>query len=173
MIRMRRGHVGWSVLAAAMLLALSAREAEACGDKFVRVGRGGRFQRGYVAVHPSAILVFVNAGSPGAASMRRLPATLRAAGHTPLAVTSASDFEEALKARRYDIVMAEAADLPRLSAALAVAVSRPEVLPILRKPTKAEADAAARANAHACVIVDVDKKYDVLVDIDQVMAARK
>jgi len=136
---------------AAVLPGSAARRADACGDKFVRVGRGGRFQRGYVAVHPSSILVFVDAGSAGAPSMQKLPATLKAAGHKAQVVGSPIAFAEALLAHRYDLVMAEAEDLPRLAAAMEGAVPRPQVLGVQR----------------------AEKKYQVLVDIDATMAASR
>jgi hypothetical protein len=145
---------------------------EACGDKFVRVGRGGRFQRGYVAVYPATILVFVNTTSAGAASMQRLPATLKAAGHKARAVASADAFAHALKAERFDLVMVEEAEMPQLAAAIDAAVPHPEVLPILRRPTRAQVEAAARKQAHAC-IVDADKKREVLMEVDEVMGATR
>lgn len=40
-----------------LVLAIHMENADACGDKFVRVGRGGRYQRGYIATHPAAVLV--------------------------------------------------------------------------------------------------------------------
>jgi hypothetical protein len=138
-------------LALAALAALPGRPGEACGDKFVRVGRGGRFQRGYVAVHPSSILVFVNGRSADAATMKKLPATLKAAGHKARAVSTPIAFAEALKAQRYDLVMAEAADLHALSAAMAGITPAPHVLTVVATPAK----------------------YRILVDIDEAMAASR
>jgi hypothetical protein len=153
------------------LLALSSHSAGACGDKFIRVGRGGRFQRGYVAVHPASILVYVNKGSAGAASMGKLPAVLKAAGHRAEAVDTMGAFTEALKARRYDLVLAENPDVAGVVAAINGATPKPSVLPVLRGATPAQVGAAARE--HGCVIEDAEKKYDVLMDIDQMMEGRK
>src|SRR6188474_1335051 len=113
---MKSSRFAWAVALFGTLLAPAPRTADACGDKFVRVGRGGRFQRGYIAVHPSSILVFVNGTSADAEVMKRLPATLKAAGHKAVPVATATAFAEALKAQHYDLVMAEAADVPSLAA---------------------------------------------------------
>lgn len=149
------------------LWALDEGRADACGDKFVRTDRGGRFQRGYVAVHPASALVYVNKSSPGAGSMRKLPATLKAAGHKAVAVDSVSAFQEALQAGKYDIVLVEAADIPSLEPGIRAAASRPRLLPVLRKPTKAEIEAVTKQ--HGCAIEDPENKYGVLVDIDKLM----
>lgn len=140
---------------------------DACGDKFVRTDRGGRFQRGYVAVHPVSALIFVNKSSPGAGSLRKLPATLKAAGHKAAAAEGVSAFQEALRAGKYDIVLVEVADIPSLEAVLKAAGSRPRLLPVLRKPTKAELEAVIKQ--HGCAIEDPENKYSVLVDIDTLM----
>jgi hypothetical protein len=155
---------------AACLMLLASPEAEACGDKFVRVGRGGRFQRGYVAVHPASVLVYVNKASAGAAAMRKLPSALKAAGHKTTAVETPAAFSEALQVGKYDVVLVENADLASLEAGLAKAVPRPEVMPVLHKPTPAEA--AAVAKEHGCVVEDAENKYDVLVDIDNLLEQR-
>ena len=156
--------------AAATLLLLPTGPAGACGDKFVRVGRGGRSQRGYVAVHPASILVYVNRASGGAGAMQKLPAALKAAGHKAQAADTPAAFGEALKAGKFDLVLAEQADLAGLEGALQGATPRPGVLPVLRNASKAEAEAAAKK--HGCVIEDPEKKQDVLVDIDQMMEKR-
>lgn len=136
---------------AALAACLVPGSAAACGDKFVRVGRGGRFGHGYVAIHPSSILVFVNPDTPRSAAMRRLPARLKSAGHRATSVTTTEAVAAAVKADRYDLLIAEAADLPGLAAALAAAPSpAPRLLPV----------------AHGAA------KYQLLVEIDAAMAGR-
>jgi hypothetical protein len=62
------------------LLALGPAASEGCGDKFQRVGRGARFQRGYVALHPACVLLYARPQSPIAKALRDLePALKRAA----------------------------------------------------------------------------------------------
>ena len=40
-------------------LSLGAPVLWACGDKFMLVGRGVRFQRAYAAIHPASILILL------------------------------------------------------------------------------------------------------------------
>jgi len=139
------------VVTIAGVLAASAGALEACGDKFVRVGRGGRFQRGYVAIYPSSIVVFVNPSSADASTMRKLPSTLKAAGHKAISVSTAAALADALRERRYDLVMGEADDLPSLAGAIAAVSPAPAVLPVVAGPAK----------------------YQILVDIDEAMAGTR
>src|SRR5687767_12947541 len=91
------------VATACVLFALiSAREAAACGDKLLVVGRGARFQRGYVAVHPtSVLLVDTNRAS------NDVMASLRRAGHRVDVVKTAADARGAVAAKKYEIVLAD------------------------------------------------------------------
>lgn len=159
------------LLLAVLFLMLSAPEpGAACGDKFVRVGRGGRYQRGYVAVHPASVLVYVDAGSKQAPALRRLTPALKAAGHKAAAVESEAALADALKGARYDVVLIEAAEVARVEPELGKAAPKPSVLPVLYNPTKAELE--EQVKLHGCVVEDADKKYDVLVEIDGVMERR-
>ena len=68
------------------LLALGPAASEGCGDKFQRVGRGARFQRGYMALHPACILLYARPQSPIAKALKDLEPALKRAGHLPLLV---------------------------------------------------------------------------------------
>jgi hypothetical protein len=68
------------------LLALGPAASEGCGDKFQRVGRGARFQRGYVALHPACVLLYARPQSPIAKALRDLEPALKRAGPLPLLV---------------------------------------------------------------------------------------
>ena len=62
-------------------LAAGTGGAEACGDKFLRVGRGARYQRGYVAIHPACVLLYADPKSSVSAALRELEPVLKRAGH--------------------------------------------------------------------------------------------
>jgi hypothetical protein len=55
----------------------------ACGDKFLLVGRGVRFQKAYAAIHPASILIVVPPKVVKNAAVRdgRLMTALKMAGH--------------------------------------------------------------------------------------------
>ncbi len=71
--------------------------SEGCGDKFLRVGRGARFQRGYVALHPAAIVLFARKGSAVDRTFDELEPALARAGHTTRRVADAASMAAALR----------------------------------------------------------------------------
>ena len=61
---------------------LAPRPASACGDKFLVVGRGTRFQRRATSVRTPAVLLYAPPASPLPAALDGIPVerTLRLAG---------------------------------------------------------------------------------------------
>src|SRR5712671_7842122 len=72
-----------SALAVAAIVSLGGRVASACGDKFLTVGRGVRFQRAYAAIHPASILIVLPVKTVKSAAVRdsALTTALKMAGH--------------------------------------------------------------------------------------------
>src|SRR5262245_48802325 len=127
------------VLGAAMMA--SVADLDACGDKFLRIGRSARFP-GYAAVYPAAILIYKPA-SATSAGIRELAALLKRAGHRPAVVESGSVVDRA-SAASFDVVIATYADAARLREDLRTIPSRPDVLPILLDPSREVAAEAHR-----------------------------
>ena len=153
------------------LVALSPVASEGCGDKFQRVGRGARFQRGYVALYPACILLYARPQSPIAKALRELEPTLKRAGHLPLFVEHLGGLGPALKTGHYNVVMTELAEVEAIEAqALAVAVAPPSVLPILHRPTQEMKDGVRKQ--YSCLVESPGKKVDVLAEIDGLMERR-
>ena len=73
---------------------------------------------------------------------------------------------------QFDLVIAAYADASRLETELAVAPSRPELLPMLVKPTR-EAVAAAERSYRHLLKIDAMTKSQALAEIDEVMAGRQ
>jgi CheY-like chemotaxis protein len=138
----------------------------ACGDKFLRVGRSARFRR-YAAVHPAASLIYRPLNSTPA-GIEALKVLLKQAGHRPVAVDSGTNVLSALAAAQYDLVIADYADAGQIKNDVRSMPSKPEVLPILYKPTKAvEAEAEKQ---YACLIKpQAMTKYEALAEIDRLM----
>jgi hypothetical protein len=153
------------------LLAWNPSFAEACGDKFQRVGRGARFQRGYVALHPACILLYARPQSQVAKALRELEPALKRAGHLPLVVESPDGIGPALKTGHYAVVMTELGEVETIAAqARAAAVPAPSVLPILHRPT--EQAMAEVEKQFGCMVQSPGKKVDVLAEIDGLMERR-
>jgi len=154
------------VIGLIVMVAAASVDLGACGDKFLRVGRSARFRR-YAAVHPAAILI-VKPVHATPAGIDALKALLSAAGHRPVAVDSGTNVVGVLAAAQYDLVIADYADAGRLRSDLQTAPSKPAILPILYKPTKAvEAEADAQ---YVCLIKPhAMTKYDALAEVDRLM----
>ncbi len=123
---------------------LSATAGLACGDKLLVIGRGVRFQRAY-ARRQADLVIYSNGTQNGAIlTSARLQTTLKQAGHKLQLVEGASQLDEALKSGNVDVVLADFADVAGITQQLQSAPSKPVVLPILVKPSKAELAAAQR-----------------------------
>ena len=124
-------------------MTLGGSVAFGCGDKFVLIGAGARVHR---SKFPSRILVFMNPASrlPAAEKEFHVEATLTAAGHKAKVVESDAEVEKALESGKYDLVLADVADVSALRKRCGTIASKPAVLPLLYKPTAAELSAAEK-----------------------------
>ena len=150
-------------------LALGQRVAAGCGDKFVLIGGAARVNR---SKFPSRVLVFMNPASrvPAAEKEFHVEATLTAAGHKAKVVESEAEVQKALESGKYDLVLADYADVPDLRKRCGASASKPAVLPLLYKPTAAELSAAEKeAN---CLVRPSKKSSDLLAVIDETMKDR-
>jgi hypothetical protein len=151
------------------VLALGHGVASGCGDKFVLIGGAARINR---SKFPSRVLVFMNPASrvPAAEKEFHVEATLTAAGHKAKVVESEAEVEKALESGKYDLVLADVADVPGLRKQCGASASKPAVLPLLYKPTAAELSAAEKeAN---CQVRPSKKASDLLAVIDETMKDR-
>ena len=151
------------------IVASGTSDLAACGDKFLRIGKSGRY-RGYSAAHRTSILIYtpVKATPRGIKDLEEL---LISAGHTPRSVKNGVLLTRAFADAPFDLVIAAYADAGTIKGQLDALPSRPALLPILHNPTKAIAAEAERdypflLRTHAM------KPYDALVEIDDLMAQR-
>lgn len=159
-----------TAIAVAAVMATATADLDACGDKFLRVGRSARFRR-YAAMHPAAILIYAPADSTPA-GIKEFEAILKRAGHRTVALANGADVSQALVAAPYDLVIADYSDSNRIREHLRAAASKAGLLPILYKPSKAVAEQAERE--FACLIKPhAMTKYDALAEIDRLMQLRQ
>src|SRR5262245_25239316 len=109
---------------------LGWRSVDACGDKFLLVGRGVRFQRAYAAVHPANIVIYAHKTTRADKAIRdpQFQKTLRQAGHQLSVIEDATLFEHALQVSSFDIVLADLVEAPAIDPIVATAASHPKVL---------------------------------------------
>ena len=164
----RRLKFAGAVLGAAVLL--SGNAGLACGDKLLAISRGVRFQRAYAA-RQANLVIYSNGSQSGAVlGSSRLQATLKQAGHKLQTVAGASQLDEALKSGKVDVVLADFADVAGITRQLQSAPSKPVVLPVLLKPSKAELAAAQREYKFALKGPADEIQY--LTAIDEAMKLR-
>jgi hypothetical protein len=120
------------LLVAALVVVASAAYpvVQACGDKFLMVGRGAKFQRAYASVHPGKVLIYARPSTAERAAIRdpQLHRALRQAGHAVSVIEDWALLEQALKTVAVDVVLVDAAEATRLQSAIASSPTRPDTL---------------------------------------------
>ena len=170
---MRRLAIPFLLTAAVVLQATQV--ADACGDKFLLVGRGIKFQRGYAAVYRASILLYAGptaAGRPSVIQDAKFHAALTSAGHQITVVQSAEAVRSALKSGTYDVVVAEITQAASLGSEADLAASKSIVLPVVEeKPTKEQIETCKRVFP-TCKLKSSGKPLSFLEVIDKEMEAR-
>lgn len=158
-------------LAVVVGVSLAATPLLACGDKFVVLGRGVRFQRVHAAQHPASILIYMNPGSRVAQADKefQLQTMLKLAGHRPVVVEGAA-LEGALSSKSYDVVLTDLGDAPSLEQQATSSASKPVVVPVLYNPS--EAELATAEEKYSCVLAASKKNRNLLDVVDEVMQSR-
>lgn len=157
---------GALVLATTMLAATAAL---ACGDKLMLLTRGARFRQVHPGAHAASILAYTrqNSAVPAVVRELELQPALKKAGHKLQGVEDPTKLDEALKTGKYDLVLADVADAEGLEQQARSAPSRPMVLPVIYKPTKAERTATRKK--FRCVLKAPGNTAGYLAAIDEAM----
>jgi len=163
---MRRRELTGVLLAIPLACAI---DLEACGDKFLRVGRSPKFAR-YAAVHPAGILIYRPINSTRAGT-DELKALLKRAGHKPVVLDRTASVSAALAGSPYDVVIADYFDADRLKIAMQFAASKAALLPILNQ-TSTDVETAATRQYPFLIKPHAMTKYDALAEIDRLIEAR-
>jgi hypothetical protein len=166
---MRRFLPGLVMLAT---LCLSWTDAQACGDKFLVLGRGVRNQRAAGASHPARILVYLDPNGHLAEAMQEmnLGTHMKLAGHKVRSVETRADLATALASGHYDIVLADISNMRALESDVRSAPAKPALLPVIYNPTGEELAMAERQ--YSCVMKSPSKKQHFLAVIDDAMVLR-
>ena len=165
---MRRGFVVTAMLIAGVPAFRAV--ADACGDKFMKVGHGVRYNRMYAAVYRATILVYTPSAPAAAILDSKFQASLSRAGHDVQVAREKEQLATALQSGRVDLVLAGVADVEAITSAAEQSPSRPVVLPVMYKPTKAEAQ-AVKARYHLELKAS-DNPARYLAALDETMKAR-
>lgn len=160
-------------LAAVLIAAAISTTADlsACGDKFLIVGRGTRFQRAAAARITATILVYANPATNMTKALANVPveSVLRKAGYKPTVVTSNTEFETAINRGGWDLVVLDLAEGPQWISRLQDA-GAPAVLPVAYNPSGAEVANARKQFAR--VLKSPTKSQPFLDAVDEALLAR-
>jgi len=162
--------LSWIVLVAVV----QADGVQACGDKFLLVGRGVKFRQAYAAIYPASIVVYAHPEQHNAAKAildPRLQSSLKTAGHRVTIVEDDRALARTLESDRVDLVLTDVADADRIARQAETSPMRPTVLPVMFEPTKEEAKAVEAR--YSCRLTNADRPDRYLSAIDDAMKARK
>jgi ABC-type amino acid transport substrate-binding protein len=150
--------------------ALSGTAALACGDKLLAVGRGVRFQHANAAREANLVIYSATARSGAPLGNSKLQITLKRVVHKLQVVQGGPQLDQALKSGRVDVVLVEFGDLAGIAQELQSAPSKPAILPILVRPSKAELTAVQKEYRFALKAGADDFEY--LTSIDEAMKVK-
>jgi hypothetical protein len=161
-----------AAFACAAIVAIGSESVWACGDKFLLVGRGVRFDRAYAAVHPASILIVLPPKRVKSAAVRdgRLLTALKMAGHRVEVVQQPANLSEVLVRSRHDIVLAERADAAAIRTAAGQAPGKPAIVGVLEDPSSTVLAAARQELEY--ILKTPDSLARILNLLDDVMQAR-
>jgi hypothetical protein len=154
-----------------IVLAAAEPDLQACGDKFLFVGRIVKYQQTVAASSPASILIYMNPASklPAAVQETKLDSLLSMAGHRVEAVGDSEAVARAVRTGRYDVLLVDAADAPHADLWKAAAPSL-VVVPVLYHATKAEQVAAEQT--YKRILKAPAKPTDSLALVNEIMKGR-
>lgn len=136
------------VLLGLSLFLISSQPMLGCGDKYLSVGRGARFQRGYVSTRPVTVGVLKS----GVTARKDFLSRLKLAGHRVELAKDVTELGTLIAAAKIDVVLAGYAEAPAVDALLVRIAQKPLFLPVV------DASSASAATAH--------KEYGCLLNSD-------
>jgi hypothetical protein len=113
-------------------ICFTAMEAQACGEVMLRTMGTMRY-RPFVTRHPAAILLYSGeaAAKRPIANDAKLHDGLEKAGHKVVMARGPDELAQALAAHRYDVIIADAADMDRVTGQIAKESREPALILVL------------------------------------------
>jgi hypothetical protein len=145
---------------------LYGTQADTCGDKFLVVGRGIRYDRAYSAAHPASILMYLNK----AEESKDLAYVLKKSGHKILTVSDEKSLFTNLESAKYDLVLLTLADVAALETKVTSTPSKPIVLPVVYYKS---GNQPKTTTGNSCLLKYDGKIKNAIAVIDQVMEEKK
>ena len=145
----------------------------ACGEKFMVISRGTRFQRAGMARHSANILVYASASSTLAKSLAKAApdTTLLKAGYRPYLAKDTTELDEAIRQGGLDLIVADVDDSTAVRNRLKGSNAAPMIIPVLLSATGTEVAQAKKD--YQRVIKGPVRSQAFLQAIDDALALRE
>jgi hypothetical protein len=115
------------LLALIVISGAGAPPLEACGDKFLALGRGMSLNQSFASLHPGVIAIYTRDPAGAAEAFQSLRKILTRAGHR-VSIVGSDTLGPLVKAAGVDIVLASVTDADAVSALIDTARPHPTVL---------------------------------------------
>lgn len=153
----------------AILIAAPGLRLEACGDKFLALGRGLSFNQAYRSLHPGTVFIYSAAKDVGNLT-REITKGVSRAGHT-VSAGGPSALTGVIRDGRTDIILAAESDAAVLQPLVAAAAAPPTV--IYLRNLKSGLQAVVPSGSGAILTVKLTDGRKFLSAIEEAMKVRK
>ena len=115
-----------------LVVAISAADAQACGEVMYRMGGALRYHA-FVTRHPAQILLYTASGvREASADQAAFHENLEKAGHKVTVADTPATLAQALSKQHFDVIIAYAADMPAINDQLARIAPEPALIPVFQ-----------------------------------------
>jgi hypothetical protein len=150
-----------------LIVALSAADAQACGEVMYRMGGALRYHA-FVTRHPAQILLYAEAAKRAGTSDDGFHENLEKAGHKVTEVDSPDALAKALASQHYDVIITYAADVQTINTQIAHLAPEPALIPVFQRET----DERAARQQYPLALNEDANLNQFLKTIEQTMKAR-
>lgn len=157
------------LLLATLVLCGAMNESYACGEVMHRAGGTLRYHA-FVSRHPAQILLYAGPAANGVrgADPVDFSRNLERAGHKVTVAGSPETLAQALAARAYDVLIAQAGNMDAVDAGLTGAAGRPALIPVYGR----DADARALRDRYPLALGEDAGLNGFLKEIEKTMKTR-
>ena len=144
----------------------------ACGDKFLSLTRGTRFDQPARRRSPARVVIYARPGSGLPQALRDLPieVTLQRAGYTTTVVSSSTGLDGVIRGGQADLIVLALLDAPS-TAAKSTGVGGPDLLPVVFGRKDAEVKAALKQ--FTCAVTSSGRNQSFLDAVDEALEIRR
>jgi hypothetical protein len=150
-----------------LVVALSAADAQACGEVMYRMGGALRYHA-FVTRHPAQILLYGASATAAANRDDSFHENLEKAGHKVTQVNTPDALAKALASQHYDVIIAYAAEVPTINTEIAHLAPEPALIPVFQR----ESDEQAARQQYPLALNEDANLNQFLKTIEQTMKAR-